>query len=105
MLIALKKAPFVKNNDVSNKSYDHLIYEIMDGQAIYHKGFKDNLEGKGINFLKSRIVTCLTLKIHDFLDEEYFTVLAHGVGIHLDKSNNLAGDVLVLIQRHCQEVI
>jgi Uma2 family endonuclease len=67
----------------------------MDGQAIYHKGFKDNLEGKGINFLKSRIVTCLTLKIHDFLDEEYFTVLAHSVGIHLDKSNNLAGDVLV----------
>jgi hypothetical protein len=68
----------------------------MDKLSII-KALKIILEGKGIkiNFLKSRIVTCLTSEIHNFLNEDFFTVLAHGIGIHLDKSNNLAGDILV----------
>jgi Uma2 family endonuclease len=81
---------------------DYLIYEIMDGQPIYYKGFRDVLLGKkqaeeimGSSKLQSYIVTYITIMLGKFLNEELFTILAHEAGIHLDNSDNLAGDILI----------
>ncbi len=101
-MIASKIAPFMRHRPKPRNVPDYLIYEIMDGKPIYYKGFRDVLSGKkqveeimGSSKLQSYIVTYLTAMLVNFLDEELFTVLGHEAGIHLDKSNNLAGDVLV----------
>jgi Uma2 family endonuclease len=101
-MIASKVAPYMRHRPKPRNVPDYLIYEIMDGQPIYYKGFRDVLSGKkqaeeimGSSKLQSYIVTYLTAVLVNFLDEELFTVLGHEAGIHLDKSNNLAGDILV----------
>jgi UDP-2,3-diacylglucosamine pyrophosphatase LpxH len=101
-MIASKVAPYMRHRPKPRNVPDYLIYEIMDGKPIYYRGFRDVLAGKkqaeeimGSSLLQSYIVTYLTSKIINFLDEDLFTVLAHEAGIHLDKSNNLAGDILI----------
>ena len=80
---------------------EHLIYEIMDGKPIYYKGYREVLantktfsEIMGSSALQSLIVTHLVLLIGKRLDEDRFTVLTSETGLHLDKHNNLAGDIL-----------
>jgi Uma2 family endonuclease len=101
-MIASKIAPHVRHRPKPRNVPDYLIYEIMDGKPIYYKGFRDVLSGRkqveeimGSSKLQSYIVTYLTVKFVNFLDEDLFTVLGHEAGIHLDKSNNLAGDILI----------
>ena len=101
-MIASKIAPHARHRPKLRNVPDYLIYEIMDGNPIYYKGFREVISGKkqieeimGSSKLQSYIVSYLTAKFINFLDEDLFTVLAHEAGIHLDKSNNLAGDILI----------
>ena len=81
---------------------DFLVYEIMDGQPIYYKGYRDVLSGKktfseimGSSKLQSVIVTHLVILLGALLDDAHFTILASEAGLHLSKYTNLAGDVLI----------
>ncbi len=81
---------------------DYFIYEIMDGKPIYYKGYREVLAGTktyadimGSSTLQALIVTHLILAIGKQLDEDLFTILSSEAGLHLDKRNNLAGDVLI----------
>jgi Uma2 family endonuclease len=101
-MIASKVAPYMRHRPKPRNVPDYLIYEIMDGQPIYYKGFRDVLLGKkqaeeimGSSKLQSYIVTYITIMLGKFLNEELFTILAHEAGIHLDNSDNLAGDILI----------
>jgi Uma2 family endonuclease len=101
-MIASKVAPYMRHRPKPRNVPDYLIYEIMDGKPIYYKGFRDVLSGKkqaeeimGSSKLQSYIVTYITIVLGKFLNEELFTILAHEAGIHLDKSDNLAGDILI----------
>ena len=80
----------------------HLIYEIMDGKPIYYKGYRDVLLGKktaseimSSSTLQSFIVTFLVIRLGKLLNENLFTILTSEAGIHLNKYNNLAGDILI----------
>jgi Uma2 family endonuclease len=101
-MIASKIAPYMRHRPKPRNVPDYLIYEIMDGKPIYYKGFRDVLLGKkqaeeimGSSKLQSYIVTYITIMLGKFLNEELFTILAHEAGIHLDNSDNLAGDILI----------
>ncbi len=81
---------------------DYLIYEIMDGQPIHYKGYRDVMNGTktaedimGSSSLQSLIVTHLISLIYKKLNEDKFTILANKAGIHLNRRNNLAGDILI----------
>lgn len=81
---------------------DYFIYEIMDGKPIYYKGYREVLAGTktyadimGSSTLQALVVTHLILAIGKQLDEDLFTILSSEAGLHLDKRNNLAGDVLI----------
>lgn len=81
---------------------DYLIYEIMDGKPIHYNGYREVLAGTktfgeimGSSSLQSLIVTHLVVLIGKQLDEDQLTVLTSEVGIHLDRRNNLAGDILI----------
>ncbi len=81
---------------------EHLIYEIMDGKPLYYKGYREVLAGtktfgeiRGSSTLKSFVAAYITLLLVKNLDETYFTILTGKVGLHLNKHNNLAGDILI----------
>lgn len=81
---------------------EYLIYEIMDGKPIYYKGYREVLAGTktfseimGSSTLQSFIVTYLVVLIGKAIDETHFTILTSETRIHLDKRNNLAGDILI----------
>lgn len=81
---------------------EYLIYEIMDGKPIHYKGYREVLAGTktyadimGSSTLQALIVTQLILTIGRQLNEELFTMLSSEADLHLDKRNNLAGDILI----------
>lgn len=81
---------------------EYLIYEIMDGKPIHYKGYREVMAGTktyadimGSSTLQALIVTQLILTIGRQLNEDLFTMLSSEAGLHLDKRNNLAGDILI----------
>jgi Uma2 family endonuclease len=86
----------------SGKIPDFLIAEVMDGKPLYYNGYQQVLSGEksfeeimGSSSLQSFIVTYLVMLLGKHLDENIYTILASEAGIHLDKRNNLAGDILI----------
>ena len=84
---------------------DKLIYEIMDGEPIYRKGYRDVLSGKktieeimGASTLQSVIVAYFVIQIGKFIDEDAYFVLTGESGVHIDHRNNLANDVAIYDQ-------
>ena len=82
-----------------------LIYEIMDGQPIYRKGYLDVLSGKktiseimGASTLQSVIVAYVVMQIGKFIDDDAFFVLTGESGVHINHRNNLANDVAIYDQ-------
>jgi Uma2 family endonuclease len=80
----------------------YLIYEIMDGKPIYHKGYRDVVNGlktfeeiMGASSLQSLIVAYLVIEIGKSINEDLYSILTNESGLHLDKKNNLSGDVLI----------
>lgn len=81
---------------------DYLIHEVMDGKPIYYRGYKEVLNGTktfaeimGSSTLQSLIITHLIILLGRKVDEEKYTLLSSETGIHLNKYNNLAGDILI----------
>ncbi len=81
---------------------EHLVYEIIDGQPIHYKGYREVLSGKkktsdimGSSKLQSLIVTYLVITLGSLLKKSNFRLLSSELGIHLDKRNNLSGDVVI----------
>ena len=99
-MIATKSG--VQTRKPKTKVPDYLIYEIMDGKPIHYKGYREVLAGTktveeimGSSTLQSLIVTHLIGLLLKHLDEDVFTILSSEAGIHLDRRNNLAGDILI----------
>jgi Uma2 family endonuclease len=80
----------------------YLVKEILDEIPVYYKGYKavvrkeKNLEDiMGASGLQIFIVRYLFRLLDRNLDENLFYVFTGEGGLHLDKGNNLSGDVLV----------
>ncbi len=81
---------------------DYLVYELIDGKPIFYKGYREVMSGEktfseimGSSTLQSFIVTYLVVFIAKRLDENLYTLLTSEAGLHLDRRNNLAGDILI----------
>ncbi len=99
-MIALREPKPAKRQPRNIPPY--LVYEIMDGKAIYYKGYRDVLLQKktfeeimGASSLQSIIIYYLVSFIGKFIDEDKFTVLTGEAGLHLDHKNNLANDIAI----------
>lgn len=78
----------------------NLIYEIMDGKPIYYEGFREVLSKEktledimGSSRLQTRIIMAIISHLLKNLSEEIFEVATNEFGLHLDKRNNLSGDI------------
>lgn len=81
-----------------------LIYEIIDGNPFYYRGYKEVLEKKctfeeivGISGLQSFIAQYLLESLYLTKGKKYYFLV--GVGTHLDKNNNLSGDIYIYDKR------
>ncbi|WP_373511347.1 Uma2 family endonuclease [Persicitalea sp.] len=99
-MIATKSGPKVRKSRA--KVPEHLIYEIIDGQPIHYRGYREVMSGQktfseimGSSGLQSLIVTYLIILLGKSLDDSKYTILSSESGLHLDKHNNLAGDILI----------
>jgi Uma2 family endonuclease len=86
----------------TGKIPEYLICEIMDGQPLYYKGYKDVLKKKrkgedimGSSSLQAILVAFLMEIIIEGKLKRKYEVLISEAGIHLNKNNNLAGDILI----------
>jgi Uma2 family endonuclease len=80
----------------------YLVKEILDNMPVFYKGYKAVLRKEktvedimGASGLQIFIVRYLFRLLDRNLDENLFYVFTGEVGLHINKGNNLSGDVLV----------
>ncbi len=80
---------------------ESMIYEMVDGQPIYYRGYKEILKGKvnqeepvGSSFLQSLIISNLVILLHKYLGNTH-VVLTNEIGIQFSKGNWRAADIAV----------
>lgn len=81
---------------------DYLIRETMDGVPFYYHGYEQVLMGKkqleeimGASSLQSFIVSFIFRQLVRFLDEKKYHLLVSEPGLHIDRRNNLSGDIMI----------
>ena len=81
---------------------EYLIWEVLDGQPLYRRGYKDVLrklktfeEIMGTSSYQSLISDYITKILHRQLDDEKYDVLASEIGVHLTHRNNLSNDIAI----------
>ncbi|MDP5121834.1 MAG: Uma2 family endonuclease [Spirosomaceae bacterium] len=79
-----------------------LIHEIIDGKPVYLKNYKEVLSGDktieeimGSSTLQSMIIEFVLRQLFRKLDENKYHILTNEQGLHLDKGNNLSGDITI----------
>lgn len=79
-----------------------LVKETIDGQPFYYPNFRKVLAGEltledimGSSTLQSFIVSYLFRFVYRNIDEKLYFFLGSEIGLHLDKRNNLAGDLAI----------
>jgi hypothetical protein len=92
----------VEKKKTVRKIPEALVYETMDGQSYYRKGYKSVLNRTkkpediiGSSTLQGEIHIYLLSLLIQHLDLEKFTVHANEAGLHMGKGNNLAGDIFL----------
>ncbi|MEO0042738.1 MAG: hypothetical protein RL329_2186 [Bacteroidota bacterium] len=77
-----------------------LIYEELDGQIFYRKGYKDVLnqtktieEIMGCSSLQSIIISVLLRYLYSQLNEREYEIVSNEAGLHLSLGNNLSADI------------
>jgi hypothetical protein len=79
-----------------------LIYEEMDGQPIYYRGYKSVLNKKntaegimGSSSLQMQIARLILKFLYAQIDGDQYFVFSGEAGMHLAKGNNLASDISI----------
>ena len=79
-----------------------LIYEEMDGEPIYYRGYREVLDNKktlddimGSSSLQVVIIDVLLRYLYAQLDEKQYEFFTNETGLHLSKGNNLASDIAI----------
>lgn len=97
-MISAEKKPVRKQRKVP----DYLVYEMMDGQPIYYRGYKAVLNKTkkiedimGSSALQGVILSFIVSVLYKYLNQDEYWIIINEPGVHLDHKNNLAGDILI----------
>ena len=102
MLVAEIEQPKLVRLPKVKEIPEALVYEIIDGEKLYYKGYKDVLSKKkkiedimGSSTLQGFIIFHILKICYRFLDDKKYIFLTNESGIHLEKSNNLSSDISI----------
>ena len=86
---------------------EFLVKEMLNGLPIYYKDYKSVLKNEkkiediiGASGLQVFIVSYITRLLDRMLNEHLYCVFSGEGGIHIDKNNNVSGDVLVFDKKN-----
>ncbi len=89
-------------NGATHNVPDVLIYEMVKGQPIYYKGYRDYLKGTkqlgelmGCSKLQSLIFTKLIVLLSNFFGDDYL-VFTNEIGIQFSKKSWRSADIAVV---------
>ncbi len=81
---------------------EYLVYELIDGKPIFYSGYKSVLNKTkkiedimGSSGLQSVLINFIVTILHQFINQKEYWIMLNEAGIHLDRRNNLAGDILI----------
>ena len=87
-----------------------LIYEMVDGQPIYYKGYQDYLSGKkqldeimGSSYIQSLIITKLVILLGTNLAKKY-RVLTNEIGLQFSKNSWRAADIVIMEKERLKQL-
>jgi Uma2 family endonuclease len=79
-----------------------LLYEMIDGNAIYYNGYREVLSGKktiesvmGSSFLQAILIARIVAWLHEHFSDKYL-VLTSELGIQIDRNNWRLADIALL---------
>ena len=100
LTIADKDKP--KSRRYERKVPDALVYETMDGEPLYYRGYKDVMSGKktieeitGSSTLQFVLDNYFIRLLAQHLDEDGFYIAASEAGVHINHRDNMANDIAV----------
>jgi Uma2 family endonuclease len=77
-----------------------LIYEELNGQILYRKGYQDVLnktktieEIMGCSSLQSIVISVLLSYLYRNIEDEGYSIASNEAGLHLSHGNNLSADI------------
>ncbi|GAB3930055.1 Uma2 family endonuclease [Larkinella terrae] len=80
----------------------YLIYEVLNGQPVYYRGYRDVLAGKidrnaimGSSSLQSFLVSFIYGFILNNRDKERYVPFTNEAGLHIGNNDNLAADIAI----------
>lgn len=99
-MIVAKSLNYTLSGKRAGKIPSYLVHEVLDGEPVYYKGYREVLAGAktledimGSSTLQTAIIEYLLRILFKSLDERYFRIVTNEGGLHIDKKNNLAGDI------------
>ncbi len=79
-----------------------LIYEEMDGNPVYYRGYRDVLSGKktleeimSCSSLQAVLVSLINYFLGSQINRKKYIIATNESGLHLSKGNNLANDLAI----------
>ena len=79
-----------------------LIHEIIDGKPLYRKGYREVLaktrkieDIRGSSSLQFFIIEYILRILYRNVNDEKYIIATNEAGLHVDRRNNLAGDILI----------
>lgn len=98
----METVPTAARSKRAKKIPAYLVYEEMDGQPIYRKGYKLVLNKSktlddimGSSTLQSEIHMYINSLLFAQMKLDKYAIYSNEAGLHLGKGNNLAGDIFV----------
>lgn len=101
-MIAESSYSKTKINFPKKKIDPKLIYEILNGKAVYYRGYKNVIDGTktieeimGSSGLQALIIEYFLLYVLRSINLREYRLLTNEIGLHLNSNNNLAGDLAI----------
>ncbi|TAD95032.1 MAG: Uma2 family endonuclease [Bacteroidetes bacterium] len=92
---------------------ESFIYEILNGQKIYRKGYllalklltlnPQKIQEMGCSSLQAYLIKCIVTHLERNLSAKKWLVLFNEIGLHLDSNDNLAGDIVIYDRKKHQK--
>lgn len=92
-------------DDLERNIPDYLICELLDGEPLYYKGYKDVLIGKslfddikGSDSLRALLAWYFAKTVFEIIDDDKYSVLIGKAGVYLDRHNTVSNDIAIFDQ-------
>ncbi|ODS73340.1 MAG: hypothetical protein ABS46_20200 [Cytophagaceae bacterium SCN 52-12] len=99
-MIVAKSLNYTLSGKRAGKIPSYLVHEVLDGEPVYYKGYREVLAGArtleeiiGSSTLQTAIVEYLLGACFSSRFRKRYRIITNEGGLHLDKRNNLAGDI------------